>query len=517
MFVGSTRDFGKIKLPVLIATVCLLLSFEGTTLALTSRITYLLGLRADVGFWSMGISAAAWFGLSFISASLLTSSGILSRIRHRGYLVPSFAFLAFFLVQLYRRPFALPFWDDYYGYFEWQLHLSDLHGIAAKTGAFFESYLECKTFFSRVIAEFFRWLSGPEFIHIIKLLNMILLGMIAWFFAEEHRDPKRRLYVFWITGLLLFNLQQFYNLLCAFSGATYYTVVLAAMLAFRYRATGNPGRMMLSATWGTIAAYTFGNGWIVLPMIILFRLLDRDYRSASFTAVIMMIVLWWYFHDYRPERLNPIERFEGWQFTLYALSFLGGHLQFHDFYMLPFLQGAIIVAVFVYGLVIHRLEFRKQAGLPLVAFLIATSVLAAFFRHQNGFQQSLSLRYGFFSVTALAAVVSYLVYRQSDAAFLRYRNLLLGGAVLLTGLKSLFFYPEMAIAQTENHRMIRNWLMAGTLIEKRTAFYPEKTTEILEKSEKARIWERKPFDTTAVNSSLFTIAYISPSSLQKDP
>ncbi|MFM2208114.1 MAG: hypothetical protein RL213_2089 [Bacteroidota bacterium] len=517
MIAGLIKESRKNTLLIVAAGVCLLFSFEETSRELISRITHFLGLRADVGFWSMGISASAWYALSVISASLLISSGIFSRNGFRGYLVPSITFLTFFLVQLYRRPFALPFWDDYYGYYEWQLHLSDLQGISSKAGAFFESYLECKTFISRVIAEFIRLISGPEFIHVTKLLNMVLLVMIAWFFAEEHRDPKRREFVFLITGLLLFNLQQFYNLLCAFSGTTYYTVVLAAMLAFRHRNSGKPGRMILSVTWGVIAAYTFGNGWIVLPMIVLFRLLDRDYRSAYFAAAVLLIAAWWYFHDYRPERLNPVERFEGWQFALYALSFLGGHLQFHDFYMLPFVQGAIVVTVFVYGFMIHRWEFRKQAGLQMAAFLIATSFVAAYFRHQNGFQQSLSLRYGFFSVTALAAALSYLVYRQSDAAFLRYRNLLLGGAVLLTGLKSLFFYPEMAIAQTENHRMIRNWLLAGTTIEKRTAFYPEKTTEILEKSEKAQIWERKPFDTTAVNNSVFTIAYISPSSLQKDP
>lgn len=465
----------------------------------------------------MGISALALFSFSLLLARQLSHTHLLNNNKSRHFILPVASFLIFFLIQLFRRPFALPFWDDYYGYYEWQLHKETLTSLPDTFSAFFETYLECKTSVSRFIAELFRLFTGSGFILITKLLNLSVLGSIAWTIASEHERRERRMTMFWISGLLLFNLQQFYNILCAFSGTTYYLVVLFALLAFRYRSREDFLGFSITLAFASAAAFTFGNGWIVFPMIVAGYLIERRYTYFAISLFLFTAVAAIYFSDYHPERLNPVDRFQLTQFLLYGFSFLGGHLQFHDAYLLPLLSAVAVLSVLFFGIMKKRLRSLQDLSLNMLIFLTGTAFLAALFRHQNGFQQSLSLRYGFFSVVALAAALSFLVSRMDDAAFIRYRTTFLALSIGITAFKTLFFYPEMAIAQTENHRMIRNWLLSGTAIEKRTAFYPEGTTGLLEKSEKAGLWKRTPFDTTAVNSSMFTIGYITPGSDQKEP
>jgi hypothetical protein len=494
-----------------------LLSFEYISKVLLESWIQQSRWAIDSGFWAMGISALALFSFSLLTARQLLDSKFLSEHKSREFFLPAASFLLFFLVQLFRRPFALPFWDDYYGYFEWQLHKGAMSGLPAALSAFFETYLECKTAVSRMLAELFRLVTGSGFVLITKLLNLLILGTIAWMIASEQQKGERRKLLFWISGILLFNLQQFYNILCAFSGTTYYIVVLLALLAFRYRRRTDAGGFAMTLAFATAAAFTFGNGWIVFPMIVAGYLIERRYSAFVISLLIFATVAALYFSDYHPERLNPVDRFQLTQFLLYGFSFLGGHLQFHDVYLLPFLSAAVVLSVLFFGIMKNGLRSVQYLSLNLLIFLTGTAFLAALFRHQNGFQQSLSLRYGFFSVVALAAAISFLVGRMNDSAFKSHGKTLLALSIGITAFKTLFFYPEMAVAQTENHRMIRNWLLTGAMIEKRTAFYPEGTTELLEKSEKAGLWQRIPFDTTAVNSTLFTIGYITPGSYQQEP
>lgn len=497
--------------------LCALFSFETIAYDCIRFVSDRFGISLDAGFWAMGISAAAWFSLSLLLIHQLLDCRSVSLTDKMRSLLPTLLFIVFFLVQLYRRPFALPFWDDYYGYYEWQLKKGAASGLSSAFDAYVATYLECKTTVSRLVAEGFRFLTGTGFVHVTKYLNLLILAVIAWLIASEHPDRFRRRIVYWISGILLFNLQQFYNVLCAFSGTTYYLVVLFALLAFRFRQGDNSRDTVLTLMFASAAAFTFGNGWIVFPLILLGYFLDRRYRSLIIGLVVFTGMAVFYFSDYHPERLNPLDRFAPSQFLLYAISFLGGHMQFHDAYLLPLIAGGGMMAVLFIALLRKGRKSTQFTSLYLLVFLTCTAFLAALFRHQNGFQQSLSLRYGFFSVTALAAAFSYSLVSIPDSVFVRYSRIFLGIAVAITGLKSLLFYPEMAIAQTENHRMIRNWLLAGIPIEKRTAFYPEGTTGLLEKSEKAGLWKRSAFDTTSVNNTLFTIRYITPNSPQRDP
>ncbi|MFM9028477.1 MAG: hypothetical protein ACKOQ6_10845 [Bacteroidota bacterium] len=309
--------------------------------------------------------------------------------------------------------------------------------------------------------------------------------------------------------MLLFNFQHFHTILCAFSGTTYYLAAIFALVAFKYMKSNHRSGFLLVLCASTLAVWTFGNGWLVFPILSVHYVLDKKWKNLFLILAVTTANAVVYFIGYHPDRLNSIDSFSIIGILEYTAIFLGNSFQFLYHPLIPYSAAAFISIVFLISS--FKIFIKRESPdtvFYMLAFLIGSAIMAAVFRHQSGVEQAYSVRYGFFSLMAFWCAVLLLV-RHYRLDLTKYgKKVMIGGAALLTLLKAILFYPEMAVAQEEYREMMKDWKRTGKEIEKHTPFYPRGIVRIMDQSEINGTWRFHGNDTLPPNNPMFTIQYI---------
>lgn len=259
--------------------------------------------------------------------------------------------------------------------------------------------------------------------------------------------------LFFIIAVFFFQFQFYDDAFWVLSGLCYYGALISAALSFHLLLNNNTRAKAFSLVFAIIAAFTFGNGWIIflLSAFALFR--EKKFGQMTVFLVTLFAVIGVFIlsrqsiHPIAPLDWNPVDN------TMFILIFLGNAFQFFYSTIIPLIVGLFISSVFIFSLFKKKPEFSSHSFLML-AFIICSACVAAPLRSgiEEGGHYGMYVRYGIFSILAFSLCIQLLFTSRN------FSRKAMGGlacaAFLYNGLTGLFFYPEVVIRKEKMEVMI---------------------------------------------------------------
>ena len=330
-------------------------------------------------------------------------------------------FAALALVGACRNYSPVPFWDMWGPY----LHMLDMAG-SGDWHVWWAQHNEHRIVLARM---FFwadlRWFDGAGWFLIAVNCTLVALGgLLFWHILDEveaapGRAADKHALAWFVVGALFFWSQE-ENLTWGFQSQFILAqlVPLAALYALHRSIQGGRRMFALACLLGILSAGTMANGVLALPLMTAYALLMRQGgRRAGVLALLAMLVLFAYFHDYStpPGHNSPLQslREHPLKFAGYVLNYLGSPFYFAFGGKGLGRLAAILAGLFLIASAIRfALRFLyqpRQFALPLallffIAYIAGTAFGTAGGRLNFGLGQALSQRYTTPALMAWAAL-----------------------------------------------------------------------------------------------------------------
>ncbi|MBD2704582.1 hypothetical protein IC229_28330 [Spirosoma sp. BT702] len=391
-----------------------------------------------------------------------------------GYLLVALPVVVFALVW---NAYAIniPKWDDHA--LRAFLYYSDQETtFSGKIYQLFKQHNEHRIVYDRIVTLLDYWLfSKLNFVHLMVVGNLSLVGLLALFIAVLNRAGKSILYAIPVS-LLIFNLSHWENMYWGMAALQNFSVVLWIIAAFYFLSyTRHWGLAFIAATLATI---TSGNGLVVWPIGLLIILLrsttsgNRTLRSLISWLVGGGIVIGLYFTGFeKPQdiayvRPGIIDLLKGWfAFTGAAAEVVPIGSPLRSSIALGGLMAIISIGLIGWSVFRYRFaianavrnllrlkssEKTNQEAIPAItlffwacaAFLLGTAAIVAWARTGFGAEILITSRYKMYSLTLLALLYVYLIATSGERIG---RWLLVGGgvgAVAFAAISYLSFLDE---------------------------------------------------------------------------
>lgn len=323
----------------------------------------------------------------------------------------------------------IPHWDDFV--LKWlPLVVERQTEIKGSIYQFFKQHNEHRIVYDRVIAYLdYKVFGKINFLHLMAIGNLSLLGLPAIYGAELRRSGRRLLYLVPLA-FVLFNLSQWENMFWGMAALQNFTVVLWVLWAVHGLTHWmSPRSLIVTFGLGVLATLTSGNGLLIWPIGIILLLLQRrwTYLIRWFGGAIIIVVL--YFIGYIKPSANPraggnlIDLLNGWMAfigsageiiplgsPLYTCTILG-----------TFLTVCVIVVLYVqltrdgltskWNTVFASLMPVDLFFLGSVCFIFATGLVVVFSRIGFGLDILITSRYKIYSFTLLSVIYVWIVIR----------------------------------------------------------------------------------------------------------
>ncbi|WP_461080760.1 hypothetical protein [Spirosoma flavus] len=391
-----------------------------------------------------------------------------------GYLLVAMPIVLFALVwNVYA--INIPKWDDHA--LRAFLYYSDQETtFTGKIHQLFKQHNEHRIVYDRIVTLLDYWLFGKlNFVHLMVVGNLSLVGLLAVFIAVLNRAGKSVLYAIPVA-FLIFNLSHWENMYWGMAALQNFSVVLWIIAAFYFLSFTN--HWLLAFIAATLATITSGNGLVVWPigfLIILLR--STTHQSRSLRSLIGWIVgggivVGLYFTGFEKPgdityvRPGVVDLLKGWfAFTgaaaevvpvgspLRSSIALGGLMTITTIGLLGW--SAFRYRFTILQAVQNLLRLKSsgkatQGFIPSVtlffwacaAFLLGTAAIVAWARTGFGAEILITSRYKMYSLTLLALLYVYLISTSGERIG---RWLLIGGslgAIAFAGISYLSFLDE---------------------------------------------------------------------------
>lgn len=285
-----------------------------------------------------------------------------------------------------------PFWDDYDAVLGYLNNFCE-SSTKDKISSLFLQHNEHRLFFNRIIEIIQYYAFGN-----VNFYYLILIGNIGWFLSiylliKYVRDSGYAWgYTIPIIVIMtsfahhecmtwaMCSIQQYFQLFFAF---------LTIHLLVKHKIFGTLFTLVLSI-------YTGGGGLVLVPLIFLYTILNRDIRKFFIYNISSIFILLSYFVSYtRPSNVpvfvpSPKTCIDLCEFVL---LFIGGVLRNHDFSLS---LGIIAVPLFFFK--IKTLYIKSPFVFWSIIFTIGIAFTTALSRVGLGVEHALSSRYSIYSI-----------------------------------------------------------------------------------------------------------------------
>ena len=322
--------------------------------------------------------------------------------------------VAFFYSILLGQASEIPIYDDYRLLLGFVNVMVGLQTFSAKASYFLGAqHNEYKLFFAHGVV----WLQFAALGHVnMRLLCAIgngfglLLGMLLWkMFLPNHKNIASRLVYFIPVSWLLFQFQFIETLNWATGSLQNLPVLFFSLGAIYLLVRGMRREFIAALAFLIMAIASNGNGLLVIPIGILILALNRRYGRIVPWLVVSAGCLAAYAYKYNvmssqsPVHPSIFSTLTGLR-PLFVLAFIGNAAAFPiragflgvSALLCPLL--GVVVCTFLFYLVQRGYCRRNPLVSYCVLFLLLTSLGAAGLRSDLGLMQSLTSRYGIFSV-----------------------------------------------------------------------------------------------------------------------
>ncbi len=436
---------------LLAGSIGLLLVFPAIDSALLQLLFKLSGKELSGFFF---ISGLRHFGIELIIGALLLLAGSLIKNRNAFYFLAIVVVAVAFFIFLQVHCVNVPINDDFATILRFSNRYFFAGSAAEKLSLLTAFHAECRLITTRVIIITLHFFTGAVNIKWLLLVANCCLPLIIAICCKAMPELRFRATVTLMMALLVFQFGYYDAIVWATDALHYQFTILFLVLCLHLLTKKEAGYQAAALLAALLAAITFGNGLLVLPIAILYFLLHGRMQTALIWATVAAVLFGLYFYGFNAggtgvEIHNPL------QYIIYSCCFLGGAFQFMYQMYLPFAAGLFIWGLFVF-LTVKRYYLKNYFVYGLFLFVILSSLAAAQFRLNFGVAEAISNRYGIFSVLAISAVLMAL----ADILPARFeRGFIAAGlccTVLYHLLSGIFFFPEVPIRKQKLEAFIQD-------------------------------------------------------------
>lgn len=432
------------------------------------------------GFFCFGFTLIC---LSIMNLSYLPSLNLPDLLKARWSV---FVLLSFFSMLLILTKQHVPIYDDYTGIFKFICQYRNSETFSEKLGLFWEPYFECRIPVAYLVVLLFSFLPGEAIpLNLMIVFNAIILLWIAVLLFKTIKNQQGILPYFPWFLLFLFHSEFMQSSVSPLSGICYNGSILFSVLALRSMSAEHPKGIYAAIVFGWLAMYTFGNGLLVVPLLLILSLRKFGRKKTILPFIILLLFSTVYFLNYHPQSQTE-SVFNLSYFLLFIPVFLGSAFQFFYSAYLPFLIGLGIITLYIYAS-FNGYDKKNPVIYYSLGFIILTAAMTAAFRTTESFEIALKLRYGIFSSFAIFCSLYMFLEIFSAKTSKKLMQRMSAVAIVYNLLAALFFYPETVLTIKHNREMLNVWLDTGKF-EEVSAFYPSEIRPILECSQNLKLW-----------------------------
>jgi hypothetical protein len=408
------------------------------------------------------------FGLQHFGIELIVLSGIVFlrsfiHDRNKFFLLAIITLIILFFAFLFQYAVNIPINDDCWTILHFSNHYIFSHSIQEKMSLLTSFHCESRIVTMRTILIILHFITGVVNIKSVIILANCCLPVILFLFYKFILSEKFRMEITLIIALLFFHF-GYYDTVVWASGAILYQFTITFFMLSTYLLRKNSClSKTISIISGLFAALTTGNGLLVFPLAILFFVIEKKWKFVLIWTAISIIFVICYFLNYFTmiHVSSPPPLFD---YFIYSFCFLGSAFQFMYKLYLPFFIGFLIWVLFITATL--KKYYKKNYFIyNLMLFVILSSFIAAHFRLSYGLNESISNRYGFFSILSISASIIAV----SEMFLVKRQKLLLNWIICICIvyhlLSGIFFFPEVPVRKQKLESFI-------TDIKNNTPFKP---------------------------------------------
>jgi hypothetical protein len=392
-----------------------------------------------------------------LSGLFLLAENNIQRPHHRRLLILSVyaALLLFFYLKIFCDAVNVPVWDDYGTMLEFANKWTGTATLYEKWKLIVSPFYESRMIMLRSFCAFFLILLHEiNFRHVIFITDLLLLG-ITWLFIKTMPRDNNFIYRFLPIAIIIFQLQSYDCLLWATAGFNFIFTFFFAFCAIYYSVNGRAKSPWLFLFFATTAACTYGNGWILFPMVAAVYFSRKDYRNGVIIFVYMALTSLLYFNGAHEGPSNPATEIAWIVYPAYYFAFCGSAFRYFNSEVIAIAAGLTMNIYFFVFLFRKQTVFSDILSLLILFILLSAGMTTILRAADGGLGQALSPRYGFYSQMLFVSLLMKKMQAVNNKE--KFVKLLLPISLALQLLTGFMFYPEAVVRKRTLLEYIQPW------------------------------------------------------------
>lgn len=283
---------------------------------------------------------------------------------------------------------------------------------------------EHRIFLTRLIAVWdYAWFGQLDYRHLMLAGNLLLLSVvILWWRLLKHNT--KTLFALLPVALIWPTLAHWENMYWGMAAIQNFGVVTLAVVALYWCLKGPWSYFVAGLALSTLAAFSSGNGLMVLPLVTGLLFLSRQNLRGTIAAATAAAALTAYFFSYVKPGYNPEAHAGAWMLFKGYMAFLGSFAEVFPvkgrqdtsvvFGVILFLVSLSIVSATLFRLV--RNQYRDHYAkvtdafcLGVMLFILGTAAVVVWGRAGFGLEVLLTSRYKIYSFLLLITAYLFIV------------------------------------------------------------------------------------------------------------
>ena len=413
---------------------------------LITSLGHLLNRQLSLTFWKYGIQKT---GIEFVTAALLLLLYVFvwEKKREMFFALAIGSVISLFSIYIFENTLNFPIAEDYNIFLKFLNSYFASKNISAVLNQYEDVIMTTQHAWTVLLyrSGFFSFTALMLFADsCIILTYFVLLKTVP----REH--PERNL-IFLTIAILFFQFQYYDVTTWASGGIGHGCTVFYALLTLYSVNRNTPLSFFISLLLCWITVLNFPSGFPVLAAGLLLLLSQQRKKESLIWIASCLLIAGFCFHNYSAHELNASSGFALPELAsrvangfLFSCVFLGSFFQFLYAITLPALFG-LVIWIFFLVLTVKKYYLKNPLLYGILAFILMVSCLPPIGRAGCSIESGLTVRYGIYSIVAVAAcIIAWL-----EIIDKKYLNRA-GRAAFIFSLSyhftsNLFFYPEVPI------------------------------------------------------------------------
>ncbi len=371
--------------------------------------------------------------------------------------------------------------DDYKAIYSWANAYLPNHSFVQSIKAIFIPYNECRIVFSRSLYYLDYLVFGSIDLRHLLLVSQVGLVLIFGLLIYHLKSIESKSLLVVLVALIFFQFEYYDSIFWTNAALQNVWSIAFGILTFSFIQKNSIIHFTLSLIFGTLALLTYGNGMLVLLILMAYLIFKRRYFHAALSVLIYSLAVYLYFKDFMINEATAFTFQRIFNTILFSVLFLGGSVQFLYQMYLPTLLGMLLY-FFFFKMIITRYHHKNPMVFMVLSYVILSGMMAGWVRGTTSLSIALSMRYGIFSAVGMICCLIYF-YENQEAKYFK-TKLLIPFCLLIHFASNFFFFPEVIVRKEKLETFISTIKENKTVTPQPPAITPDAesiTKEAIEK------------------------------------